>query len=105
MVTNSQADPAFRALADPIRREILALLADHPLPVHAIAEEFAVSRPAVSKHLRILKQAGLVRDTPMGRTTYYRLEPEPLAEVERWVRSLWRDRLGRLKTLIEKGER
>jgi DNA-binding transcriptional ArsR family regulator len=70
-----------RAIADPVRREILELLHATPLPAGSIAEHFAISRPAVSKHLRVLTECGVVEVTVAGRQRIYTLRPAPLAEV------------------------
>jgi DNA-binding transcriptional ArsR family regulator len=78
----------IQALADPIRREILRMVRDAPLPAGAIAGAFAVSRPAVSRHLRVLREAGLVREKTLGRERLYRLEPAPLERVEAMVAEL-----------------
>ncbi|MGB3565232.1 MAG: metalloregulator ArsR/SmtB family transcription factor [Thermoanaerobaculia bacterium] len=86
MVThNSNHHPPFRALADPTRRDILVLLGKGPLSVGEIALEFPVSRPAISKHLRILEQAQLVSEVREGRRHLYRVDPGPLAEVRSWL--------------------
>ena len=77
--------PAFKAIADPTRRAILQALARQELAVQEIAAGFAMSRPAVSKHLRILKEAGLLSERRSGRQNFYRLEPTPLGEVAEWV--------------------
>ncbi len=77
------------------------MLVERPAAVEQIAARFPVSRPAISKHLRALLEAGLVRREPAGRMNVYRAEPEPLAEVTGWVESLWRGRLARLKRLAE----
>jgi DNA-binding transcriptional ArsR family regulator len=87
-VTYPRVDEAFQALADPIRREILRMLRDTVLPAGAIAETFTVSRPAVSRHLRVLREAGLVREKAQGRERFYRLDPTPLEKVETFVREL-----------------
>ena len=71
-------DHVVGAIADPVRREILALLRGGPMPAGAIADRFAISRPAVSRHLRVLREAGLVVDTPQGRERVYRLDVRPL---------------------------
>ncbi|MFD7307304.1 ArsR/SmtB family transcription factor [Promicromonospora sp. NPDC059942] len=71
----------FGAIADPIRRDLLLRLADGPARVVDLAAEHAVSRPAISKHLRVLSDAGLVRGTDDGRERRYALEPGPLSEV------------------------
>jgi DNA-binding transcriptional ArsR family regulator len=73
------------ALADPVRREIVELLADGEVTAGAIADRFPVSRPAVSRHLRVLREAGLVRATERGRERVYRLDRAPLAELDRWL--------------------
>ena len=84
----SSVDNAMQALADPIRREILRMVRDAPLSAGAIAGAFSVSRPAVSRHLRVLREAGLVIDEPSGRERVYRLELAPLAEVETYLAEL-----------------
>ncbi len=78
----------MQALADPIRREILRMVRDAPLSAGAIAGAFSVSRPAVSRHLRVLREAGLVIDEASGRERVYRLELGPLAEVETYLAEL-----------------
>ncbi len=77
-----------QALADAIRRDILRMLRDTPLAAGAIAGAFSVSRPAVSRHLRVLREAGLVRDEPAGRERVYHLELAPLAELEAYLAQL-----------------
>ena len=79
---------AVRAIADPVRREILVMLAAAPMTAGAIADAFAVSRPAVSRHLRVLREHGLVHDDAVGRERVYRLDVAPLAPVEAWVARL-----------------
>ena len=91
----------FDAIADPTRRAILAILVERPAAVEEIAGRFPVSRPAISKHLRTLLEAGLVRREAAGRMNIYRAQPEPLGEVKGWVESLWRGRLLGLKRLAE----
>lgn len=78
----------MHALADPIRREILRMVRDAPRSAGAIAGAFSVSRPAVSRHLRVLREAGLVIDAASGRERVYRLERAPLAEVEAYLAEL-----------------
>ena len=86
MVTkHSYQNDAFRALADPTRRDILVLLEKGVLSVGEIALEFPVSRPAISKHLRILEQARLVSEVREGRRHVYRVDPGPLAAVRSWL--------------------
>jgi DNA-binding transcriptional ArsR family regulator len=96
----------FRALADPTRRRILDLLRDSgPLRVGEIAHRFPrISRPAVSKHLRLLRDARLVREERLGRERWCHLDPRPLAEVRRWLEGyeeFWRGRLAELRRLAE----
>ena len=100
MVTGTP-DP-FRALGDPTRRAILlALLEEGPAPVHAIAERFDCSRPAISRHLRVLKEARLVELERSGRETLYRLEPRALVELRNYLDRFWAQGLGRLKKAAE----
>ncbi len=97
-------DSAFQALADPTRRMLLDLLRRGGRPAGAIARGFPVSRPAISRHLRILRSAGLVRERRMGRHRYYELEPAPLKAVDRWLehyRVFWDARLAGLKSYLE----
>lgn len=97
----------FQAIADPTRRKLLHLLGDGEQPVNALSVHFPMSRPAVSKHLRILSDAGLVKDRKVGRETRYRLEPEPLRELQRWLayfEQYWDNKLAALKQYVESGE-
>ena len=84
----SLVDSVAQALADPIRREILRMVRDAPRTAGAIAGAFDVSRPAVSRHLRVLREAGLVRDEIAGRERVYRLEVAPLAPLEAYCAEL-----------------
>jgi DNA-binding transcriptional ArsR family regulator len=101
------ADP-FQALADPTRRALLDRLRDGPVAAGALAEGFPISRPAISQHLRVLRDAGLVRearDPADGRQRIYPLTPAPLREVAQWTlryQTLWEDNLGRLKRHLER---
>jgi DNA-binding transcriptional ArsR family regulator len=91
---------AFGALADPTRAEIVARLAQRERTVNELVELFPISQPAVSKHLRILREAGLVSVEASGRKRVYRLETEPLEEIDRWLdryRALWAKRLNALE--------
>ena len=103
---------ALRAIADPVRREILDMLRDGPRTAGAIAAAFAVSRPAVSRHLRVLRQHGLVHDDLRGRERVYRLDTGPLAPVEAWLAALrtppptgWGARLDALGTEVHRTRR
>jgi DNA-binding transcriptional ArsR family regulator len=78
-------DQTFTALADPTRRAILARLASGEASVGEIAEPFDMSLPAVSKHLKILEQAGLLERRRDGRTLYCRMEPKPLEDISAWI--------------------
>ena len=87
------------ALADPIRRDIVELLAHGEQTAGAIAERFAVTRPAVSRHLRVLREAGIATYREEATRRIYGLNPAPLADLEQWIaaqRSLWERRLDHL---------
>ncbi len=84
-------DDAASALADPIRRQILRMLRDAPRSAGAIAGAFSVTRPAISRHLRVLREAGLVVDQAQGRERVYRLELGPLSAIEEFISELRRD--------------
>lgn len=102
-VTHS-ADAAFGALADPTRRAVLDLLRRGSLPAGRIAQAFPVSRPAVSRHLRLLRRARLVRERREGRHRVYELNPGPLRAVDTWLneyRSFWQSSLTSLKAFVE----
>lgn len=78
----------LQAVADPVRRRILELLHQRPRPVHELVDVFDISRPAVSRHLRVLRESGLVVDEVSGRERRYRLEPGPLRDLEAWLQGL-----------------
>ena len=89
----------FHAIADPNRRAIIGLLANHKLTVNAVAEHFPISRPAVSRHIKILKECGLVVVRQQGRERYCEARLDRLNEVAEWVeqsRKEWNQRLDRL---------
>lgn len=95
----------FQAIADPNRRAMLALLAKQRMTLNGVAENFRISRPAVSKHIRILKECGLVIVIPQGRERYVEARFDKLDEVTDWVeqyRQLWEARFNRLDDLLEK---
>jgi DNA-binding transcriptional ArsR family regulator len=96
---------AAAAIADPIRRRVLELVRDEELPAGAIASNFPVSRPAVSRHLRVLREAGLVQERRSGRERLYRADPAPLAELRGWLDGYWAGRLQALKELAEERPR
>ena len=89
------------AIADPIRRRVLELVRDRELPAGELAAAFPVSRPAVSRHLRVLRDAGLVRERREGRLRLYRADPRPLEELRAWIEGCWDERLDTLKRLAE----
>lgn len=105
MVT--QANPVFDAIADPTRRAILDALRRREISAGAIAELFPVSRPAISRHIRVLRGAGLVKARRVRQSRLYSLNPAPLRQVERWLehyRMFWATRLQDLKEYVESTE-
>ena len=92
VVTRKRVNDAASALSDPIRRDILRMLRDAPRSAGAIARAFSVTRPAISRHLRVLREAGLVVDKAQGRERVYRLKLGPLAAIEEFIAELRRDR-------------
>ncbi|AJY74052.1 ArsR/SmtB family transcription factor [Paenibacillus beijingensis] len=96
----------FQAIADPTRRRLLQLLADQELPVTVISGHFPMSRTAVSKHLNILAEAGLVKERKIGRERRYRMETEPLQELRRWLSyydRYWDNKMAALQKFVESG--
>jgi DNA-binding transcriptional ArsR family regulator len=97
-----------RAIADEVRRDILVMLRRGPMTAGAIAGRFDISRPAVSRHLRVLREHGLVHDVESGRERIYRLDVAPLAALDDWLaqfRDGWAQRLDALDTEIARGRR
>lgn len=92
---------AAAAIADPLRRRVLELVRDRELPAGEIAAQFEVSRPAVSRHLRVLRETGLLVERKAGRLRLYRADPRPLEELRGWLDDYWSGRLDALKTLAE----
>jgi DNA-binding transcriptional ArsR family regulator len=100
---NERTDLVFAAIADPTRRAILDQLARGPARVTDVAEPFAMSLNAVSKHIKVLERAGLVRRTRLGREHTLELEPSPLRAVSRWTsryEQLWTERLDRMEAFF-----
>jgi len=98
------SDAAFSALSDPTRRAVLDLLRAGMRPAGEIARSFTVSRPAISKHLAILRRTHLVEERREGRHRFYYLNPEPLRAVDSWLeqyRSFWTANLNSLKAFVE----
>ncbi|MCL4535644.1 MAG: metalloregulator ArsR/SmtB family transcription factor [Bacteroidetes bacterium] len=107
MVATLAKHDVFQAIADPTRRKLLRLLVDREMSVNVISGHFPMSRTAVSKHLHILSDAGLVKERRSGRETRYRLQPEPLREVKRWLsfyERFWHDKMAALKDFAETEE-
>ena len=97
----------FQAIADPTRREVLRLLSHHELPISEITSHFPISRTAIAKHLRILSEAKLVSGRKAGREKLYRLQPEPLTELQQWLsyyEQFWNNKLSILKHVVENEE-
>ena len=95
---------SLAALADPTRRSVFERLAGGPRSVGDIAAELPVSRPAVSQHLRVLKEAGLVAERRNGTRRYYRVRPDGLAELRGYVERFWEEALSSFKAAAERGE-
>ncbi len=98
-------DATLKAIAEPRRREILALVRDRELSAGEIAAHFDVTRPAVSQHVAVLKEAGLLSERREGTRRLYRARPEALAELKQFLESFWDERLTRLKNEAERIER
>jgi DNA-binding transcriptional ArsR family regulator len=101
-------DAVLQALSDQSRRTVLEVLRDHPATVSELAEKLPIARPGVSRHLRVLREAGLVEVDHDAQWRVYRLRPEPLAEVDAWLgryRALWEQRLDALHTEVARGTR
>jgi DNA-binding transcriptional ArsR family regulator len=94
----------YQAIADPTRRAILDKLRVEPAPVNTILRDFPQSRPAISKHLRILREAQVVAEHRVGRERIYSIRPDKLLQVSKWIeryRSFWETSLGNLKSYLE----
>ncbi len=103
MIPSRRLDATFAALADPTRRAILARLASGEAAVNELARPFAISQPAISKHLKVLERAGLVSRGRDAQRRPRRLEPQPLAEAAAWLegyRRFWEGRFRRLDALL-----
>jgi DNA-binding transcriptional ArsR family regulator len=105
---NSETRDVYDAVADPTRRNLLRLLADvEEMPLHELTVQFQMGRTAVSKHLTILKEAGLVLDRKVGRETRFRLNASPLREIQDWLAfysKFWSTNMLRLNQLLEEEE-
>src|SRR3954463_2386069 len=98
-------EAALRAIAEPRRRRILQLVAEDELAAGEIAEHFEVTRPAISQHLTVLREAGLVMERRDGRRRLYRARAEGLFELRGFLDEFWADGLARLKVAAEDDER
>jgi DNA-binding transcriptional ArsR family regulator len=96
-------DALLAAIGEPNRRAILRLVADRELRAGEIAAAFPITRPAISQHLTVLKEAGLIVERREGTRRLYRLRPEPLAELRAFLNELWPDVLQRFKAAAELG--
>jgi DNA-binding transcriptional ArsR family regulator len=102
-------ETAFAALTDPTRRRIVTLLSDRPRRAGELHEAFPISKPAISRHLRVLRENGLIEELKVagdGRVRLYRLRPEPLEEVKRWLDEVsrnWQSNLESFKDYVEGG--
>jgi DNA-binding transcriptional ArsR family regulator len=99
---NATPESALTALSDPTRRAIFERLVERPQAVGEIASELPVSRPAVSQHLKVLKDAGLVRDVQVGTRRVYSLDPDGLEGLRDYLERFWRTALHSFKTRVEK---
>src|SRR5579863_8924934 len=95
----------FQAIADPTRRAIISLIVMQSITTNALAEHFDSTRQAVSKHIRVLDECGLITTKQMGREIYYRIHPKKLKEVAEWVepfRRMWEERFDNLDKYLVK---
>jgi len=95
----------FQAIADPTRRDIIDILAEETLTVNSIAEKFDISRPAVSKHVKILSECGIVEITQKGRERYCQIQPKNLIPAFMWIeqyQKLWEDKLNSFENYLNK---
>ncbi|MCC2307954.1 ArsR/SmtB family transcription factor [Cellulomonas chengniuliangii] len=101
-------DAVLQALADPSRRTVLEILRDHEATAGELAEALPIARPGVSRHLRVLREAGLVEARQVAQRRIYQLQPEALMELDDWLegyRALWGNRLDALHTEITRGKK
>ena len=103
-----EMNEVLHALADGSRRTMLEILRSHPATVGELADALPIARPGVSRHLRVLREAGLVEVEQQAQWRIYRLRPEPLAELDGWLgryRAIWEQRLDALHTEVARGKR
>lgn len=95
----------FQAIADPTRRRIIGLIAIHAMTLNAIADNFDISRPAISQHIKILHECGIVQIEQVGRERYCKIQPANLKEVAEWIgqyRKLWEEKLDSFEEYLTK---
>jgi DNA-binding transcriptional ArsR family regulator len=105
MTNQSNAINALSVLGDPTRRAIFERLAAKPLPVGQLSEGLPVTRSAVSQHLKILKEAGLVKDISEGTRRIYQLDPRGIGEMREWLEGFWTNALNNFAQFVEQQER
>lgn len=99
---------AFQAIADPTRREIIGMLSYEPMNINELSEKFQMTRPGVAKHIKVLKECGVVRIEKKGRESYCHAKLDALAEVAIWVsqyRMFWNDSLDHLERLLNEEDK
>jgi DNA-binding transcriptional ArsR family regulator len=104
MVTHLARRDVFQAIADPNRRAIISLLSQKKLTLNGVAEHFTISRPAISKHVKLLEECGLINIEQIGRERYCEIKLEKLTEVSDWIeqyRQMWETRLDALEVYLE----
>ncbi len=108
MVANSKMRrDVFQAIADPVRRDIIKLIAKNPMTPNTVADRFDISRQAVSKHIRILAECGLLSLEIQGREYFYSIEPKSLSQVSEWLESFrknWEGRFNQLDIVLHKSK-
>ncbi|HKU10806.1 ArsR/SmtB family transcription factor [Sinomonas sp.] len=105
MVTYGRQGDVWDAMGDPTRRAIMERLADHPSPVGELAEQLPVSRPAVSQHLKVLKETGLVSDETVGTRRVYRLNPAGVQALRDQLDMFWNRALANYESVVEEVEK
>ena len=101
MMRDGSAAKALEVIGDPQRRAILEILAECPCAVRTIADRLPISRPAVSRHLRLLKEAGLVSDEAVGSRRVYRLQQDGIEAIRSYFETLWREAAARYRLVAE----
>jgi DNA-binding transcriptional ArsR family regulator len=97
-------ESAVLALGDPVRLDLFERLRHAPAPVGQLAAAYPISRPAISRHLKVLKEAGLVTDEALGTRRIYRVDPDGVRVLRRWLDQFWTEALENLKAEVERGQ-